>query len=142
MNTLVDTTIWSLGFRRRSSDLSATESILVAELRELVKEGRARIIGLIRQELLSGIRSPLQYEKLRELLRDFLDEPVDSSDHEEAAKCSNDCRSKGVVVDVVDILICSIAMRRDWTIFTTDPDFKNYAKVLPIKIHQPRGFSQ
>jgi predicted nucleic acid-binding protein len=142
VNTLVDTTIWSLGFRRRSSDLSAAEAILVAELRELVKEGRAHIIGVIRQELLSGIRTQGQYEKLRELLRDFLDEPVDSTDHEEAAKCSNDCRSKGIVVDVVDILICSIAIRRDWTIFTTDPDFKNYAKILPIKMHEPRKFSK
>jgi predicted nucleic acid-binding protein len=138
VNTLVDTSIWSLAFRRKSQDLNATETAKVNELRELIQEGRARIIGIVRQELLSGIRAPSQYEKLRDLLRDFPDEIVDSADHEEAAGSGNYCRSKGITVDVVDILICSIAVRRGWTIFTSDPDFKNYGRVLPIELHEPR----
>jgi hypothetical protein len=29
-------------------------------------------------------------------------------------------------------------MKRGWAIFSTDPDFAAYARVLPIKLHQPR----
>jgi predicted nucleic acid-binding protein len=96
------------------------------------------VIGLVRQELLSGIRATEQYEKLRVHLRSFPDELVDTSDYEEAAKVGNRCRAKGVVVSIVDILLCAVAIKRQWAIFTTDPDFSNYAKVLPLRIHTPQ----
>ena len=138
MNVLIDTSVWSLALRRKNESLSTNERFLVAELSELIREGRARMIGLVRQELLSGIKATEQYEKLRLHLRSFPDEVVDTSDYEEAAKAGNRCRAKGVVVSIVDILLCTVANKRLWTIFTTDPDFSNYAKVLPLRIHAPR----
>ncbi len=138
MNALVDTSVWSLALRRKGQDLSPAEKSTVAELSELVKEGRARIIGIVRQELLSGIRTAAQYEKLRAALRAFPDEAVETSDYEAAAKASNDCRSAGVVVSIVDVLICAVALARDWSVHTTDPDFKNYGRILPIRLHVPR----
>jgi predicted nucleic acid-binding protein len=138
MNVLIDTSVWSLALRRKNQSLSTNEKFLVAELSELIREGRARMIGLVRQELLSGIKATEQYEKLRLHLRSFPDEVVDTSDYEEAAKAGNRCRAKGVVVSIVDILLCAVANKRLWTIFTTDPDFSNYAKALPLRIHAPR----
>ena len=138
MNTLIDTSVWSLALRRRAQDLSPAEKILVAELAELVKEGRARILGVIRQELLSGIKTIEQYEKLRATLRSFPDEALGTSDYEFAAKSGNDCRAKGIAVSVVDAMICAVSATRDWPIFTADPDFKNYASVLRIALHAPR----
>jgi predicted nucleic acid-binding protein len=138
MNVLIDTSVWSLALRRKNESLSTNERFLVAELSELIREGRARMIGLVRQELLSGIKTAEQYEKLRLHLRSFPDEVVDTSDYEEAAKAGNRCRAKGVVVSIVDILLCAVANKRLWTIFTTDPDFSNYARVLPLRIHAPR----
>lgn len=138
MNVLIDTSVWSLALRRKNESLSTNERFLVAELSELIREGRARMIGLVRQELLSGIKATEQYEKLRLHLRSFPDEVVDTSDYEEAAKAGNRCRAKGVVVSIVDILLCAVANKRLWTIFATDPDFLNYAKVLPLRIHAPR----
>jgi len=138
MNVLVDTSVWSLALRRKSENLNATEKFTIAELSELVREGRARLIGLVRQELLSGIKTTDQFEKLRLHLRSFPDEPIDMSDHEEAAKAGNRCRGKGIVVSIVDILLCAVAIKREWAIFTTDPDLTNYVKVLPISIHIPR----
>ena len=139
MNTLVDTSVWSLALRRQPKDLSAAERQVVSELTELAREGGARIIGLIRQELLSGIRTAAQYEKLRVALRPFPDEPIDTSDYESAAGASNACRARGIAASVVDALICQIALSRKWSIFTTDPDFEDYAKVLAIKLHTPRA---
>jgi predicted nucleic acid-binding protein len=138
MNVLIDTSVFSLALRRKDESLSANEKLLVAELSELIREGRARTIGLIRQELLSGIKTTEQCEKLRVHLRSFPDEVLDPSDYEEAAKAGNRCRAKGVAVSIVDILLCAIAIKRQWAIFATDPDFSSYAKVLPLQIHSPR----
>jgi predicted nucleic acid-binding protein len=138
MNVLVDTSAWSLALRRKNESLSASERFLVAELAELIREGRTRMIGLVRQELLSGIKTTEQFEKLKLLLRSFPDEAIGTSDYEEAAKAGNRCRAKGVGVSIVDILLCAVAMQREWAILTTDPDFSNYAKVLPLRIHAPR----
>ena len=138
MNVLVDTSVWSLALRRKTESLNGTEKFVVSELSELVREGRARLIGLVRQELLSGIKTTEQYEKLRLHLRSFPDEPIDTSDYEEAPNAGNRCRGKGIIVSIVDILICAVAIKREWAIFTTDPDFTNYVKVIPISIHIPR----
>src|SRR5215831_8868130 len=138
MNVLIDTSVFSLALRRKNESLSTNERLLVAELSELIREGRIRMIGLIRQELLSGIKAAEQFEKLREHLRSFPDEVIDTSDYEEAARAGNRCRTKGVAVSIVDILLCAVAIKRQWAIFTTDPDFSNYAKVLPLRTYTPR----
>jgi len=142
MNTLVDTSVWSFALRRKPADLSEAEMAVVTELSELAKEGRVRIIGPVRQELLSGIKTEAQYEKLRVALQVFPDEPLLTQDYESAAKASNDCRTKGVVVSAVDVLICATALARDWNIYTTDPNFRNYAKILPIRLHKPRNLEK
>jgi len=138
MNVLVDTSVWSLALRRAPRNLSVAEKAIVHELTDLIDESSAKIIGLVRQELLSGVKSSEQFEKLREILAAFLDEPADSADYERAALFSNKCRSQGVSVSVSDMLICSIAQSRGWSIFSTDPDFTRYARILSFKLHAPR----
>jgi predicted nucleic acid-binding protein len=138
VNVLVDTSVWSLALRRVTRNLSGTEKAVVAELAALIEEGSAKIIGLVRQELLSGIKSSEQFAKLREILAAFPDEPSASEDYERAALFGNKCRSKGVAVSVSDMLVCSIAQSRGWPIFSTDSDFKRYARILAIRVHNPR----
>ena len=138
MNALVDTSVWSLMLRRKPEDLGVAERPVVAELAELIREGRVRIIGLVRQEMLSGVKTPARYERLRGALRAFSDESIDTSDYEGAARAFNLCRSKGVVASVVDALICQIALARQWSIFTIDPDFEHYARALSIHLHALR----
>ena len=138
MNVVVDTSVWSLALRRKREDLSAAERSIVAELAELIREGRARMIGPLRQELLSGVKTSSQYDRLRETIEPFTDQPADSSDYEAAAQASNDCRAKGIAVTAVDALLCAMALRHGWAIFTTDPDFASYARILAIRLHTPR----
>ncbi|HEY2120354.1 MAG TPA: PIN domain-containing protein [Candidatus Acidoferrum sp.] len=138
MNVLVDTSVWSLALRRKAQDLNPAETAAVSELSNLINAGRAKIIGLVRQELLSGIKTSSQFEKLRMLLRSFPDEPISTDDYESAASAGNQCRARGVAVSVSDILICAIALSRDWAVFASDPDFVAYAKILPVKLHAPR----
>ena len=137
MIALVDTSIWSLALRRNQADLSPAERTQVNNLNELVQAGLARIIGPVRQELLSGIRDVSKFETIRIALREFPDERVDTQDYETAARSNNACRAKGVSVTAVDILLCAVAVRRNWAIFASDPDFQHYARVLPLKLYTP-----
>jgi hypothetical protein len=135
MRVLVDTPIWSLALRRKKSDLSKRERDLVRALEELIREGRAQVIGPVRQELLSGIRDESQFTSLRDNLRAFEEPSLDSEDYEHAAYMHNRCRTRGIVGSSTDFLICAVASRRKLPIFTTDEDFGHYAKVLAIQIH-------
>src|SRR5260370_38567643 len=107
-----------MGVRRKGQDLNGGEKGAGSELVELIQEGRARIIGLVRQELLSGIKTTGQYEKLRGLLRTFPDEAIATPDYETAAKAGKDSRAKAVAVSVSAMLICPIARTREWSIFS------------------------
>ena len=135
MQVLVDTSVWSLVLRRRSQDLNPTEERVTEELGELLHEGRCELVGVVRQELLSGIRSSEQFEELRHRLRAFPAERIATDDYEEAAALSNKCRAIGISGSLVDFLLCAISSRRGWALFTTDADFTSYAKVLPLKLH-------
>jgi len=136
VNVIVDTPVWSLALRRQRPARSAE----VLELGELVREGRAALLGPVRQELLSGVPVPRHYEALRDHLRAFPEVVLDSGDYEEAATFFNRCRAQGVQGSNTDFLICAAAARRQFAILTTDADFAHYAKVLPIELHEPRPF--
>jgi predicted nucleic acid-binding protein len=132
---LVDTPVWSLALRRKADDLSAPERALSGTLAQLVREGRAQIAGVVRQELLSGIREPERFEKLRVALRAFDDPQLEAADYEEAARMHNQCRSRGIAGSAIDFLICAVAHRRRWQIFSTDHDFERYGKALGLKLY-------
>ncbi len=94
------------------------------------------MMGAIRQEVLSGIRSEAQFERLRDSLEPFVDLLVDSEDHVQAAAFFNLCRSHGVQGSSVDFLLCAVGHRHGTPIFTTDRDFSRYAEILPIDLLQ------
>jgi predicted nucleic acid-binding protein len=134
MKILVDTCVWSLALRRNE----AAERALVEELTELVTEVRVQLIGPIRQELLSGIKSKKQFNTLKKYLAAFPDLPLDSADFELAAEFFNVARGKGIQGSNTDYFICAVAHRHQLPIFTTDQDFERYASVLPIRLYHPR----
>jgi hypothetical protein len=134
MMVLVDTPIWSLALRRHPQDLNEHEERLTQVLAELIRENRAQIMGPIRQELLSGIREEGPFRKLRAQLRAFDEPPIEVADFEEAARMNNRCRARGIAGSGIDFLICAVAHRRGWLIFTTDRDFQHYATVLPLRL--------
>jgi predicted nucleic acid-binding protein len=141
VEVLVDTSVWSLALRRPKGQISDMEQRLTALLGDLIQDGRALLIGPIRQELLSGIREPAQYARLRGYLRAFPDQHVGTTDYEQAAQCSNQCRSRGIAGSEVDFLICAVALARKWQIFTTDADFKSYGKAIAITMYPAIGRS-
>jgi len=134
MKVLVDTSVWSLALRRKQPD----DSPAVLELIELIREVRSQLIGPVRQELLSGIKNQVQFQKLRNHLRAFPDLEITTRDYESAADFFNLCRGKGIQGSNTDFLICAIAARYKIPIFTTDEDFTQFQSCLPITLHRPR----
>ena len=65
MMVLVDTSVWSLALRRMQADLSRGDQDLKTTLQELVQDGRAQIVGPVRQESLFGIRAEETFRKVR-----------------------------------------------------------------------------
>jgi predicted nucleic acid-binding protein len=136
MMVLVDTPVWSLALRRSAKDLNPPEQTRTAALRELIRAGRAQLVGPVRQELLSGIRQEKTFRELRDYLRAF-DEPVlEAADYEDAAHIANRCRSRGIAGSAIDFLLSAIAARRNWEIFTADRDFARYAKAFPLRLYE------
>ena len=130
MKVLVDTSVWSLALRRRAPAHAA-----VGELRRLVAHGRAAIVGPVRQELLSGIRDRAVFERLRDHLRAFPDEPITAVDYDPAADCFNLCRTTGIRGSNTDFLLCAVAERYRYPILTTDDHFVKFSRVLPLRLH-------
>ena len=135
MNVLVDTCVWSLALRRRAEHRSARETALVEALEAAVETGSVKILGIVRQELLSAIKTRQQFENLRDILDAFPDVEIDPGDYVEAARMGNACQAKGVAPSVVDMLLCAVANRHEWEIFTTDPDFERYSKIIEVRLY-------
>jgi predicted nucleic acid-binding protein len=131
---LVDTCVWSLALRRSAGNLNVHEAHAVESLKRAILEGHARMAGVVRQELLSGVREKSQFESLLTAIRAFEDVALTTADYEDAAVCDNLCRAAGISGGTTDFLLCAIAMRRQWAILTVDKDFSNYAKKLPLRL--------
>ena len=132
MKVIVDTSVWSLALRRSKQSLNA----MAQELRQLIQDHRVQMIGPIRQEILSGIRNKAQFNKLRKHLESFPDLPILTDDYVQAAKLFNLCRSKGIQGSNTDFLICAMATRNKFSIFTTDKDFELFSKHIKIILHR------
>jgi predicted nucleic acid-binding protein len=98
------------------------------------------MLGPIRQEILSGIRNDTEFRKLQKNLESFPDLPILTEDYVSAARFFNLCRSKGVQGSNTDFLICSVAVRNKFSIYTKDRDFELFFKHLPIVLHKPVEF--
>jgi predicted nucleic acid-binding protein len=131
MHVLVDTSVWSLALRRKQENALNKK---VLQLKELIEESRVKIVGPIRQEILSGVSNPKQFQILREKLRAFDDVNLANHDYETAAEMFNTCRQNGIQGSHIDFLICAAAKNYNLSILTTDKDFNCYEKYLSINL--------
>ncbi|MDM8546831.1 PIN domain-containing protein [Candidatus Venteria ishoeyi] len=132
MKIIVDTPIWSYALRSKKKGFE----IYTQELEALIHDQKAIIIGPIRQEILSGYSDINKFEQLNRKLHYFENTPIVDSDYINAAKFSNICRSNGIQGSHIDYLICAVAHRVKSKIFTTDKDFTNYEKHIPIELYE------
>ena len=132
MKVIVDTSVWSLALRRDKPESNTT----VNELQRLIQDHRVQMLGPIRQEILYGIRNESQFNKLKKHLESFPDVPAITEDYVTAAKYFNRCRAKGLQGSNTAFLICAMANRNKFSIFTTDKDFELFSKHIKIILHK------
>ena len=127
---LVDTSVWSLAFRRDAPpDLGE-----IGALRLALERGDSIVCtGLVLQEVLQGYSGAKARERL---LDKFGAVPMinpDRVDHVEAAELRNHCRRHGVQLGTIDALIAQLCIRYGLTLLSTDGDFKHAAKYCRLR---------
>jgi len=138
MKVLVDTSVWSLALRRsKQVALSVEQQAIVSALADLVRDGRAVMMGAIRQELLCGIKTQAQFGALKSTLTAFDDVALTLQDYEKAAEAFNTCRAHGVQGSNTDFLICAVSINHQLPIFSIDNDFQMYRQWLPVQLYSP-----
>ncbi len=131
MTLFVDTSVWSLAFRRDATP----QSNEVAALAEAIRNGETIVsTGLVLQELLQGLSGP----KARgQILEQFSPLPMlapDREDHIEAADLRNRCRRSGVQIGTVDALLAQLCIRHGLTMLTADNDFRHIAEHSTLRV--------
>lgn len=125
MSLLVDTSVWSLAFRR-DAEQSAPE--VLALRNALLGAEQVFTTGLILQELLQGFAGPKARAQLLERLGALAFLQPDREDHSEAADVRNRCRRRGVQIGTIDALLIQLCRRHELTMLSTDRDFEVAAR--------------
>ena len=131
MSLLVDTSVWSLAFRRDTEALLPEVTMLQHAL-----EGADQVFttGLVLQELLQGFAGPKARDQLigRFAALGFLQ--PDREDHIEAAEVRNSCRRHGVQIGTIDALLIQLCLKHDLVLLSSDMDFRSAAKHIKFRL--------
>jgi predicted nucleic acid-binding protein len=131
VSLLVDTSVWSLAFRR-DGQLGAPE---VGALRAaLLGAEQVFTTGLVLQEVLQGFAGPKNRDELVERLSVLAFLQPDKQDHIAAADIRNACRRRGVQIGTIDALLIQLCQRYDLTLLTTDQDFHVASQHVDVRL--------
>ena len=120
VNLFVDTSVWSLAFRRDQ----AQNEPAVDRLHQALDSGEAVFsTGLVLQELLQRFAGPKAREAIIERFAALPLLVPDREDHIAAAEIRNACRRAGVQIGTIDALLARLCSRHDLVMLTTDHDF-------------------
>jgi predicted nucleic acid-binding protein len=130
----VDTSVWSLAFRRDQPS-AAPE---VDAVRNALEGGETIVTtGLVLQELLQGFAGP---RARKDIIDRFTALPLlspDRQDHIAAAELRNRCRRAGVQIGTIDALLAQLCIRHELTMLTTDKDLGRVAAHSVLRVWRP-----
>jgi len=131
VSLLVDTSVWSLAFRR-----DADASTQAVEVLRTALEGSDQVFttGLILQELLQGFAGPKARNQLIERFAALAFLQPDREDHIEAAELRNICRRNGVQIGTIDAVLIQLCLRHDLVLLSTDLDFRSASKHVKFRL--------
>lgn len=131
MKTIVDTSAWIEFF-------NAGDSPTAEKVAALVTDDDALITGLVRCEILVGLRTEASFKKTREILDEFtaLDDATDEA-RDTAVAIYRTCRKRGRTIrSLVDCLIAAAAMLNDLPVLARDRDFRTIARFFPLGLSE------
>jgi predicted nucleic acid-binding protein len=131
VSLLVDTSVWSLAFRR---DTEAA----VAEVKTLqhALEGADQVFttGLVLQELLQGFAGPKARSQLIERFAALGFIQPDREDHIEAAEVRNLCRRHGIQIGTIDAVLIQLCRKHDLVLLSSDNDFRSALRHIKFRM--------
>ena len=131
MTLFVDTSVWSLAFRR--DQVSTAPQVRV--LRDALEGGETIVVtGLVLQELLQGFAGP---KARKDIVDRFTALPLlapDRLDHIDAAELRNRCRRAGLQIGTIDAVIAQLCIRHGLMLLTTDNDFVLAARHCALRV--------
>jgi predicted nucleic acid-binding protein len=131
VSLLVDTSVWSLAFRR-----DAEASTQAVEVLRTALEGADQVFttGLVLQELLQGFSGPKARSQLIERFAALAFLQPDRDDHIEAAEVRNTCRRNGVQIGTIDAVLIQLCLRHDLVLLSTDNDFRSASNHVKFRL--------
>jgi predicted nucleic acid-binding protein len=135
LSLLVDTSVWSLAFRR-DADASLPE---VKTLQHAL-EGADQVFttGWVLQELLQGFAGPKARSQLIERFAALGFLQPDREDHIKAAEVRNACRRSGVQIGTIDAVLIQLCLKHDLVLLSSDNDFGAAAKHIKFRLWSAR----
>lgn len=131
MTLFVDTSVWSLAFRRDT----VSSAVEIIALRQALEGGEMVVTtGLILQELLQGFAGPRAREDIIERFTALPFLSPDRQDHIDAAELRNRCRRSGLQVGTIDALLAQLCIRHALTLLTMDKDFVRIASHSSLRL--------
>jgi predicted nucleic acid-binding protein len=131
LSLLVDTSVWSLAFRR---DAEGSAPEVIALRHALDGADQVFTTGLVLQELLQGFSGPKARMQLIERFAALGFLQPDREDHVEAASARNACRRHGVQIGTIDALLIQLCVRHDLVLLSSDNDFRSAAKHIKFRL--------
>lgn len=124
-NVLVDTSIWIEYFNKPESPFGPA-------LDKLIKNGNAFAAGIVLTELLQGAKIEKEFEAILENFTalPFFDATINT--WIKAGKISFTLRRKGITIPTTDLIIASLALENNSSVFTLDPHFE---KIPDLKLY-------
>ncbi len=127
---LVDTSVWVDHFNGYPSP----EAI---RLRKAIADNESIVLcGIILTEILLGLRSDAEAERIADLLDAFDNAPeLDRDDYRKAANIYRRCRAEGQTIrSTIDCLIAQLCIRHGFALLTKDGDFRAIAASHPLRL--------
>ena len=134
MTLFVDTSVWSLAFRRDSRSSQDPPLEVMALRRALERAELLVTTGIVLQELLQVFSGP---NARGDIIDRFSALPLlvpNRQDHIEAADLRNRCRRAGVQIGTIDALLAQLCIHHGLTMLTTDQDFVHMASHCPLRL--------
>ena len=125
---LIDTSVWILALRK--SALPEVKD----EVAHLLAENMVAIVPMIRLELLGGTKSMDEFNRLQSRLSALHQIPIDEANWEIAIQLAFRLRRGGKMIPYTDILIASVAITNDCTLFHCDRHFDLIAEDSHLKV--------
>jgi predicted nucleic acid-binding protein len=125
---LIDTCMWVEFFKKNPVSENVLEPLLL--------HNRVFVTGVVIFELIQGIKSEKERLRIAEVLRALNYIEMTELLWQKAGELASSLRKNGLNLPVSDILIATVALAHDLSVFTVDAHFESIPK---LKIYQARS---